>query len=34
MSVSIPVIEGLELSESRERNESFVFGWLDHRVNL
>jgi lysozyme family protein len=24
----------IELSESRERNESFVFGWLDHRVNL
>jgi lysozyme family protein len=24
----------IEISESRERNESFVFGWLDHRVNL
>jgi lysozyme family protein len=24
----------IEISESRERNESFVFGWLDHRVEL
>jgi len=24
----------IELSESRERNESFVFGWFDHRVNF
>jgi len=24
----------IELSEGRERNESFVFGWFDHRVNL
>ena len=24
----------IELSESRERNESFVFGWIDHRVKL
>lgn len=24
----------IELSESRERNESFVFGWLDHRITL
>lgn len=24
----------IELAESRERNESFVFGWLAHRVGL
>jgi lysozyme family protein len=24
----------IELSESRERNESFLFGWLAHRVSL
>ena len=24
----------IEIAEARERNEAFVFGWLDHRVSL
>lgn len=24
----------IEIAEARERNESFVFGWFSHRVNL